>query len=115
MEKSRVIKSLFKQQKTFYAVKTFTYFIPSPPHRRTGYQEKEFDAITHQIADMGFSIISIKTTAYATAEKSGMWAVCLLGAPNKEVFDKEVLFGSNEGSNSSNEQYVPLDPNIIHE
>ena len=23
--------------------KTFTYFIPAPPHRKNGYREKEFD------------------------------------------------------------------------
>ncbi len=111
-----MIKSLFGSKKQFFATKTFTYFIPAPPNRRTGYQEKEFDSIANQVANMGYTIISINTAAYANVDKCGMWIVCLLGAPTKEIFEKEVLFDpSSEGTTQAKEQYVPLDPNIIHE
>ena len=29
--------------KKYYGQKSFTYFLPAPPERNTGYQEKEFE------------------------------------------------------------------------
>lgn len=102
-----MLGSIFKQKPNYYGVKTFTYFIPAPPSRRTGYQEKEFDSIMGNLTHMGFEIVNIHTSAYANEQKCGMWVVCVLGAKTREVFDKEVLFDSTDSPT--------LDPDIIHE
>lgn len=102
-----MLKSVFKSKNTYFGVKTFTYFIPAPPARKTGYQEKEFDSIISNLMKMGFEIVSVNTSSFANDKRCGMWVVCVLGARTKEVFDKEVLFDSTEG--------LPLDPDIIHE
>ena len=34
-------------------VKTFTYFIPTPPKRKSGFREREFDKIMHGILSEG--------------------------------------------------------------
>ena len=110
-----MLNSFFSKKSNYYGVKTFTYFIPAPPDRKTGYQEKEFDSIMGSIVRLGFEIISISPTAYANEQKCGMWVICLLGAKSKEVFEKEVLFDTGEGINADSNKTVPLDPAIIHD
>lgn len=110
-----MLDSFFKKKSPYFGIKTFTYFIPAPPERRSGYQEKEFDSITNSLGSMGFEIINIKTSAYASQQKSGMWVVCLLGARTKEIYEKEVLFDTGEGINLDGSKHVPIDPDIIHE
>ena len=109
-----MFSSLLRRKSPYYGVKTFTYFIPAPPDRRTGYQEKEFDSIMGSVARSGFELIDLKTSAYANEQKCGMWVVCLLGAKTKEMFEKEVLFDT-DGVNLVPNKNVPLDPSIIHE
>lgn len=110
-----MLSSIFNKKSNYYGVKTFTYFIPAPPARKTGYQEKEFDSTVTNLIKMGFEIVSINTSAYANDHKCGMWVICLLGAKSKEVFDKEVLFDSSEGLSMDDLKHVPIDPDIIHE
>ena len=61
--------------------KTFTYFIPAPPHRKNGYREKEFDKIMHGILQSGFELIDLKTQAM----ENGMFVLALLKVPNKKI------------------------------
>ena len=62
-------------------IKTFTYFIPAPPHRRNGYREKEFDKIMKGILQSGFELIELQTQAMS----NGLFVLALLRAPNKKV------------------------------
>lgn len=110
-----MFSSLFNKKSDYFGIKTFTYFIPAPPDRRTGYQEKEFDSIINSLGRMGFEVLDVKTCAYANELKAGMWIVCLLGAKSKDVYDKEVLFDSGEGLNLDVSKNVPIDPDIIHD
>ena len=61
--------------------KTFTYFIPSPPHRKNGYREKEFDKIMQGILQSGFELIDIQTQGM----ENGMFVLAVLRVPSKKI------------------------------
>ena len=68
-----------------YKIQSFTFFIPSPPPRSTGYREKQFDKLFYEFINRGYKIINFTTQA-ATGEKhSGMWIICLVQALNAEA------------------------------
>lgn len=103
--------TIFKK-KQIYAQKTFTFYIPSPPFRKNGYRETEFDSIIEKIITAGFEIDSINTQSHSSEEKSGMWVICLLNAPNKKVFETKIDF---EASESDSNESISIDPSIIHD
>jgi hypothetical protein len=63
--------------------KTFTYFIPTPPKRQTGYREREFDKIMHGILNDGHEIIDWKIES-AGGDEGGLFVVFLLRNTNKK-------------------------------
>ncbi len=63
--------------------KTFTYFIPAPPARKSGYREVEFDKIMQGILTSGFEIIDLKVEAVET----GIFVLALIKAHSKKVLD----------------------------
>lgn len=67
-------------------LKTFTYFLPAPPNRKTGYREKEFDKIMHGILQSGFEVVEIQTQAVA----SGFFIFALLRAKTKKIADLDL-------------------------
>jgi hypothetical protein len=67
--------------KNMKEIKTFTYFIPAPPHRKNGYREKEFDKIMAGILQSGFELVDLKTEG----TENGMFVLALLKAPNKKI------------------------------
>jgi hypothetical protein len=71
----------FYQGKEFHAIKTFTYFIPTPPNRKNGYREKEFDKILYELLQKDFELLEFKTESAS----NGMWIICLIGAKSKEA------------------------------
>lgn len=74
-------------KKTFW--KTFTYFIPAPPHRKTGYREIEFDKIMQGILSTGFEIENIQTQG-SGGEAGGLFIVALLKTKSKKVFESDI-------------------------
>jgi hypothetical protein len=60
---------------------TFTYFIPDPPGRKSGYREIEFDKIMRGILESGHDIESIQTQS----STHGMFVLMVLRAKNKKV------------------------------
>lgn len=61
--------------------KTFTYFIPSPPARKHGYREKEFDKIMQGILQSGFELVDLQTQGM----ENGMFVVVVLSVPSKKI------------------------------
>jgi len=112
-----VFKSIFCNKKTFFKKKTFTYYVPSPPLRKTGYQEREFDSIMEYIVNLGFDIIDFKMESHATEGKSGLWIVCLLGANTEAIYNTKIEFTHDDINNGplSTTNEIPLDPSIIHD
>jgi|GEM_PF-2081370 hypothetical protein len=65
-------------RKVFEKNRTFTYYIPAPPTRRSGYREKEFDKLMAEIIESGFTIKSLSTQGHTGEDSSGMWVICQL-------------------------------------
>jgi hypothetical protein len=80
---TRVAKSGKKVYRT-----TFTYFIPAPPHRKSGYREIEFDKIMQGILSTGFEIESLQTQA-TSGESGGLFVVALLKTKSKKIFEMD--------------------------
>lgn len=77
---SRSIRSTKKMYRS-----TFTYFIPAPPQRKTGYREVEFDKIMRGILDSGFELESLETVSTGT----GIYLVGILRTNNKKIFESD--------------------------
>ncbi len=61
-----------------YKIQTFTYYIPSPPDRDSGYREKQFDKVFYDFINQGFEIISINTVPNTGPKSSGMWYIATI-------------------------------------
>jgi hypothetical protein len=59
-------------------LQTFTYFIPAPPARKTGYREKNFDNMINELSKLGFDIVDIRTQSISAQDQSGMWVILTL-------------------------------------
>lgn len=68
---------------------TFTYFIPAPPHRKSGYREIEFDKIMQGILSTGFEIDELRTQATG-GENGGLFIIALLKTNSKKVFEMDL-------------------------
>lgn len=65
---------------------TFTYFIPAPPHRKTGYREIEFDKIMRGIFETGFELESMQTTSTV----NGIFVLGVLKTNSKKIFESDI-------------------------
>lgn len=66
--------------------KTFTYFLPAPPHRKSGYREREFDKIMQGILESGFELESLQTQT----SSNGIFLVSTLRTNSKKIFELDV-------------------------
>jgi hypothetical protein len=66
-------------------IQTFTYYIPAPPPRKTGYREKEFDKLFYQFINRGFEILWFKAVPHSGANHSGMWVIFAVRALTVEA------------------------------
>lgn len=107
------LSNLFSKQK-YIKIKTFTYYLPSPPERKTGYQEKEFDQITSYLIGKNFDILDFKMQACQSNKSSGMWVICLLGAKTKSAAQMNLAIDYNEIAHLVDSN-IKLDPSIEHE
>ncbi len=95
-------------RKSVKELKTFTYFIPAPPQRKTGYREKEFDKIMHGILNSGFELVELHTNAV----ENGLFMVAVLKAPSKKVAMLDINFDLQDRftlSNTSSSPDIMLD------
>ena len=67
-----------------YKIQTFTFYIPSPPERKSGYREKQFDKLFYNFINKGYEIISFNTQTNHNPGHSGMWIIALVRATNPE-------------------------------
>jgi hypothetical protein len=73
------------------AVHSFTYYIPPPPERRHGYQEKNFDKIIAFLQAQGHELLSWQTQA--CPKSGGMWFISLWKTKNRQaiILDEQLL------------------------
>ncbi len=84
------LKNFFRQIKSFfrptpYRLQTFTYYIPAPPQRKTGYREKEFDKTFYSFINQGYDILSMSTQSHHGPQGSGMWVIYTVRAKNAKA------------------------------
>jgi hypothetical protein len=79
-----LVSKLFASKKTF-KIQSFTYFIPSPPARASGYREKQFDKLFYEFINKGYNILNFSTQASTGDKHSGMWVLFIVQALNKEA------------------------------
>jgi hypothetical protein len=68
-----------------YKIQSFTFYIPSPPPRSTGYREKQFDKLFYDFINKGYEILSVNTQSATGEKQSGMWVIFVLRATNNEA------------------------------
>ena len=80
----RLFTGLFLQNQ--YKIQTFTYFIPSPKPRNTGYREKQFDKVFYEFINRGYKVIDFKTEqCLSQQETSGIWVIIMVQAINSKA------------------------------
>lgn len=68
-------------------IKTFTFYIPAPPHRKSGYREREFDKIMQGILTSGFELLDLQAQSVGGPDNSGLFIVTTLKAKDKKTWD----------------------------
>lgn len=94
------IKNIFRPSNNF-KIQSFTFYIPSPPARSSGYREKHFDKLFYEFINRGFEIISFVTETSSGTNQSGMWVICVVRALNEEASKlnlEELTMGTETGS-----------------
>lgn len=108
-----MLRSIFGGKTIPRFTKTFTYYVPAPPARKTGYHEKEFDTVFEHVIKLGFQLLDIRTQSHSTAESSGTWVFCILGTDSQAVFEQKIEIDFMDIANTNSPE--PLSPDIIHE
>jgi len=86
-----MVKSTKKSSRKLYR-RTFTYFIPAPPQRKSGYREIEFDKILNGILEAGFEIEELRTESVST----GVYIFSVLKTDKKKVFEMDLSLDIQE-------------------
>lgn len=100
------IKALLGFKKN-YKIQSFTYFIPSPPARSSGYREKQFDTLFYDFINKGFRILHFTTQASSGEKHSGMWVLVVVEATNKKAQElnlEDIMNGSLKIQSASEER-----------
>lgn len=113
MNLSALKNRLFKQ-KNYCGIKSFTYFLPAPPVRKSGYQEKEFDLIFSHLLQMGYDLLDIKMQSISGENSNGVWIVCVLGAKTAEALERNINIEYQEIA-AGIQSHIKMDPLIEHE
>lgn len=79
-----------RKTKKYY--QTFTYFVPSPPRRNTGYQEKELDKIIKKIITAGYFIENIQLVSNGNSTIGGFWIHLYLSTNDENKFSSGLDF-----------------------
>lgn len=86
-------KNLFVRQR--FPIQTFTYYIPGPPERKSGYRESQFDRDFYSFINKGYEIISINLVPHHSGKQSGMWYVATVRALNADAAQLDLGAGFN--------------------
>lgn len=71
-------------------IQTFTYYIPAPPSRKSGYREKEFDRLFYKFVNQGFEVLSINTQSNPGKDQSGLWVIVTVRSTDPNMAFKEL-------------------------
>lgn len=91
------------------AVKTFTYYIPAPPPRTTGYREKAIDKLTYELIKHGHEILDFKTQQMSGNNSTGILVIFLLAANSDKAAQLNLDFDTDYGLKSAPEGDIELE------
>lgn len=83
--------------------KTFTYFLPAPPLRKSGYREVEFDKMMKGFIETGFEVESLQSQSVST----GLFIICVLKTTLKKVYEKDIALDLHENFKLSHTHSSP--------
>ncbi|MFZ4714830.1 MAG: hypothetical protein ACOYL6_14020 [Bacteriovoracaceae bacterium] len=97
-------RALFKPKKYY---QTFTYYVPAPPKRNTGYREKELDKyISGLFKD--YQIESLTTESHQ-GSSAGMWVIVLLSTMDKKLSECNLNYPDSIQEDSHSEIEIILE------
>lgn len=96
---------------SLFKIQSFTYYIPAPPRRKSGYREKEFDKTFYYFINLGFDIIDYKTIGHNSDKQSGFWVCFLLRAKNLKAskLDLNDHYLNEEALDQASSEAPPLE------
>ncbi|MCO4755020.1 MAG: hypothetical protein KC478_11105 [Bacteriovoracaceae bacterium] len=111
-----MIKSVFKffTNTEQFPIKSFSYYLPAPPKRKSGYQEKEFDRIIDHLREKNYELIDTKIHSHNCDDHGGIWIFCRLRPLTRIASNQEINIDYQELAGSQAEN-IKMDPDIIHE
>lgn len=77
-------------------VKTFTFYIPAPSHRKSGYREREFDKIMQGILTSGFELVNLQAQPVGGPDNSGLFIVATIKAKDAKAWALDVELDIHE-------------------
>ena len=107
------VLSIFRSDEQF-PVKSFSYYLPAPPKRKSGYQEKEFDRIIDHLRDKDFELIDTKIHSHNGDGHGGIWVFCRLRPLSLKASQEEISIDYQELAGTQPDN-IEMDPDIIHE
>lgn len=102
-------KDLFIRKQ--FPIQTFTYYIPGPPERKTGYRETQFDRDFYSFINKGYKIISVNLVPHQSQKQSGMWYVATVQALNADAAKLDLESTFNVFQNEKIEIEYEINPN----
>jgi hypothetical protein len=69
---------------------SFTYYVPAPPHRNTGYREKELDKYLSSLL-MNYKIEKLSTESHQ-GSSSGMWVIIIVSTTDPKLKELNLNF-----------------------
>jgi len=81
----------------------FTYFLPAPPHRKSGYREIEFDKILQGYLQSGYEIHDMQTQGTET----GTFIFIIFKASTKKIFEQDSTLSFHENFRLLNHHTSP--------
>lgn len=67
-------------------IQTFTYYVPAPPARKSGYREKNFDQLASFFIRKGYKLLDLKVIPHSHSP-GGFWAIFLLQSNSLKTRD----------------------------
>lgn len=91
-----------------FPILTFSYYIPAPPKRTTGYREKEFDRQLFNFLQSGYQLISLQAQSNNSDSGAGMWVIATVRSikPKKITFEEVDLSTNKENSEVDGLYYI---------
>ena len=106
----RITRKKSTKKANYSEYRSFTYYIPNPPKRQSGYREVEFDKIMHGLLNSGHEIVSWQMQS-ASGVEGGVFVCFIMKATNSKIkgagLDLHEEFGLKVDYTDSDLEFIP--------